>query len=140
MLLGLCLCYVLMQTFAIPGTLTLSLLSGALYGVKRGWLLVAGAPAASTLFGCLHPRFGRAGLGCLWEGKGYEWRRACVDGKCASRQTRHKCSGGMLPAWSTDGVFQGTLGPHYLHCKQWSRRLLAGVPSCREGYELVGPK
>ncbi len=43
-LAGLCLCYVLMQTFAIPGTLTLSLLSGALYGVKRGWLLVAGMP------------------------------------------------------------------------------------------------
>ncbi len=39
---GLCLSYVLMQTFAIPGTLTLSILSGALYGVRRGWLLVAG--------------------------------------------------------------------------------------------------
>ena len=42
-LAGLCLCYVLMQTFAIPGTLALSVLSGALYGVKRGSLLVAGA-------------------------------------------------------------------------------------------------
>lgn len=40
---GICLCYLLMQTFAIPGTLGLSILCGALYGVKWGWLLVAGA-------------------------------------------------------------------------------------------------
>ncbi|GAB4817853.1 hypothetical protein N2152v2_004899 [Parachlorella kessleri] len=46
---GLCLSYVLMQTFAIPGTLTLSILSGALYGVRRGWLLVA---AVSTVGAC----------------------------------------------------------------------------------------
>lgn len=34
--------YVCMQTFAVPGTLSLSLLSGALYGPVHGLLLVSG--------------------------------------------------------------------------------------------------
>lgn len=34
--------YVFMQMFAIPGTASLSLLSGALFGPFRGLLLVAG--------------------------------------------------------------------------------------------------
>ena len=34
--------YVCMQTFAVPGTLSLSLLSGALYGTIHGLLLVSG--------------------------------------------------------------------------------------------------
>lgn len=33
--------YLGMQTFAIPGTLSLSLLAGALYGSLRGWLVVS---------------------------------------------------------------------------------------------------
>lgn len=40
--LGFCLVYVCMQTFAVPGTLSLSLLSGALYGTLPGLLLVSG--------------------------------------------------------------------------------------------------
>ena len=39
--------YVFMQTFAIPGTVSLSLLSGALFGIVRGLLLVAGHPSDS---------------------------------------------------------------------------------------------
>jgi uncharacterized membrane protein YdjX (TVP38/TMEM64 family) len=38
---GFCMLYILMMTFAIPGTLSLSLLAGALYGVRYGLLLVA---------------------------------------------------------------------------------------------------
>ena len=34
--------YIFMQTFAVPGTVSLSLLSGALFGIVRGLLLVAG--------------------------------------------------------------------------------------------------
>ncbi len=34
--------YIFMQTFAVPGTLSLSLLSGALYGTLPGLLLVSG--------------------------------------------------------------------------------------------------
>lgn len=34
--------YVCMQTFAVPGTLSLSLLSGAMYGTLTGLLLVSG--------------------------------------------------------------------------------------------------
>jgi uncharacterized membrane protein YdjX (TVP38/TMEM64 family) len=41
--------YTIMQTFAIPGTISLSLLSGALYGSTRGFLLVA---AVSTAGAC----------------------------------------------------------------------------------------
>lgn len=47
--LGFCACYILMQTFALPGTLTLSLLGGALYGVTKGSMLVS---VISTLGSC----------------------------------------------------------------------------------------
>ena len=39
---GYCMAYVFMQTFAVPGTLSLSLLGGALYGTVPGLLLVSG--------------------------------------------------------------------------------------------------
>lgn len=48
-LVGLCAGYVLMQTFAVPGTLALSVLSGALYGPRLGWLLVAAVSTAGAL-------------------------------------------------------------------------------------------
>lgn len=48
-LAGYCGAYLLMQTFAIPGTIMLSLLAGGLYGVWRGGALVA---AVSTLGSC----------------------------------------------------------------------------------------
>ena len=44
---GFCGVYILMQSLAIPGTLMLSLLGGGLYGLWRGWLLVAGADGAA---------------------------------------------------------------------------------------------
>lgn len=47
-LIGWTLVYVFMQMFAIPGTVSLSLLSGALFGTLRGLVLVAGA-AISTV-------------------------------------------------------------------------------------------
>jgi hypothetical protein len=34
--------YLYMQTFAIPGTLSLSILAGAIYGCYKGLLLVTG--------------------------------------------------------------------------------------------------
>ena len=40
--IGYCMVYLFMQTFAVPGTLSLSLLSGALYGTLPGLLLVSG--------------------------------------------------------------------------------------------------
>ncbi|KAK9838646.1 hypothetical protein WJX74_000581 [Apatococcus lobatus] len=45
----LCLLYIFMQTFAIPGTLTLSLMAGALLGVPKGLALVS---AISTVGSC----------------------------------------------------------------------------------------
>ena len=42
MLAGFCIAYVFMQAFAVPGTLSLSLLAGALFGATRGLVLVAG--------------------------------------------------------------------------------------------------
>lgn len=47
LLAGYTMVYVFMQTFAIPGTVSLSLLSGALFGILRGLLLVAGPHSAS---------------------------------------------------------------------------------------------
>ena len=45
---GYCGAYLLMQTFAIPGTIMLSLLAGGLYGVWRGCLLVAAVSTAGS--------------------------------------------------------------------------------------------
>ena len=46
--------YVCMQTFAVPGTLSLSLLAGALYGTLRGLLLVSGKDAVAPHSCSLH--------------------------------------------------------------------------------------
>lgn len=40
--LGICLLYIMMQTFAIPGTLSMTLLSGAVFGTMKGLILVTG--------------------------------------------------------------------------------------------------
>ncbi|WIA10339.1 hypothetical protein OEZ85_010531 [Tetradesmus obliquus] len=45
---GILMLYSIMQTFAIPGTISLSLLSGALYGSTRGFLLVAAVSTAGS--------------------------------------------------------------------------------------------
>ena len=50
LLAGYTMVYVFMQTFAVPGTLSLSLLSGALFGIVRGLLLVAGYQSASPAY------------------------------------------------------------------------------------------
>ena len=44
--------YVSMQTFALPGTIYLSLLSGALFGVWRGLALVSGKSCALPKHSC----------------------------------------------------------------------------------------
>lgn len=55
MLAGFCIAYIFMQAFAVPGTLSLSLLAGALFGATRGLLLVAGAhPTGSVLHALRH--------------------------------------------------------------------------------------
>jgi hypothetical protein len=50
--------YIFMQMFAIPGTVSLSLLSGALFGPLKGLLLVAGMspPQASLYMTDIMPR------------------------------------------------------------------------------------
>lgn len=47
-LAGFCATYILMQTFAIPGTIMLSLLAGGLYGPVRGAVLVAAVSTAGS--------------------------------------------------------------------------------------------
>lgn len=47
-LAGYCAAYVLMQTFAVPGTIMLSLLAGGLYGTWRGAALVAVVSTAGS--------------------------------------------------------------------------------------------
>ena len=49
LLVGYAMVYIFMQTFAIPGTVSLSLLSGALFGVARGLILVAGSSLHSII-------------------------------------------------------------------------------------------
>ena len=46
--IGYCMAYVFMQTFAVPGTLSLSLLAGALYGTVSGLLLVSGGTCTNA--------------------------------------------------------------------------------------------
>ncbi|XP_058091266.1 uncharacterized membrane protein At4g09580-like [Magnolia sinica] len=69
-MLGYCSTYIFMQTFMIPGTIFMSLLAGALFGVIKGFLLViftATAGASSCYF--LSKLFGRP-LACwLWPEK-----------------------------------------------------------------------
>lgn len=54
--LGICLVYVMMQTFAVPGTLSLSILSGAVLGLGPGLTLVTGKRKIQiNLSTCLRP-------------------------------------------------------------------------------------
>ncbi|KDP43353.1 hypothetical protein JCGZ_25458 [Jatropha curcas] len=69
-ILGYCSTYIFMQTFMIPGTIFMSLLAGALFGVIRGLLLVvfnATAGASSCFF--LSKLIGRPIVNWLWPDK-----------------------------------------------------------------------
>ncbi|CAH9061414.1 unnamed protein product [Cuscuta epithymum] len=69
-ILGYCSTYVFMQTFMIPGTIFMSLLAGALFGVLRGLFLVvfnATAGASSCYF--LSKLLGRPIVTSLWPDK-----------------------------------------------------------------------
>ncbi|KAI5313169.1 PREDICTED: transmembrane [Prunus dulcis] len=69
-ILGYCSTYIFMQTFMIPGTIFMSLLAGALFGVMRGLLLVvfnATAGASSCFF--LSKLIGRPLVSWLWPEK-----------------------------------------------------------------------
>lgn len=62
--------YVIMQTFAIPGTISLSLLCGALYGSTRGFFLIALiSTLGSTACYCMSWCFGRPIAHAIWKGK-----------------------------------------------------------------------
>ncbi|KAM1686463.1 hypothetical protein FF1_034289 [Malus domestica] len=66
-ILGYCSTYIFMQTFMIPGTIFMSLLAGALFGVIRGLILVvcnATAGASSCFF--LSKLIGRPLVSWLW--------------------------------------------------------------------------
>ncbi|KAJ6360690.1 hypothetical protein OIU77_004663 [Salix suchowensis] len=68
--LGYCSTYIFMQTFMIPGTIFMSLLAGALFGVVRGLFLVvfnATAGASSCFF--LSKLIGRPLVNWLWPEK-----------------------------------------------------------------------
>jgi len=69
-LVGYCVVYIFMQTFMIPGTVFMSLLAGALFGVFKGVALVvfsATAGASSCYF--LSKLIGRPLLSSLWPDK-----------------------------------------------------------------------
>ncbi|KAF8404220.1 hypothetical protein HHK36_009102 [Tetracentron sinense] len=69
-ILGYCSTYIFMQTFMIPGTIFMSLLAGALFGVIRGLLLVvfnATSGASSCYF--LSKLIGRPLVSWLWPEK-----------------------------------------------------------------------
>ncbi|CAL1409986.1 unnamed protein product [Linum trigynum] len=69
-ILGYCSTYIFMQTFMIPGTIFMSLLAGALFGVIRGLFLVvfnATAGASSCFF--LSKLIGRPLVSWLWPEK-----------------------------------------------------------------------
>lgn len=69
-LIGYCMVYIFMQTFMIPGTVFMSLLAGALFGVFKGVALVvftATAGASSCYF--LSKMIGRPIVFCLWPEK-----------------------------------------------------------------------
>ncbi|VVB12692.1 unnamed protein product [Arabis nemorensis] len=69
-LFGYCLVYIFMQTFMIPGTVFMSLLAGALFGVYKGMALVvstATAGASSCYF--LSKLIGRPLILSLWPDK-----------------------------------------------------------------------
>ncbi|GJV11293.1 uncharacterized membrane protein-like protein [Tanacetum coccineum] len=69
-ILGYCSTYIFMQTFMIPGTIFMSLLAGALFGVIKGIFLVvfnSTAGASSCFF--LSKLIGRPIVYWLWPGK-----------------------------------------------------------------------
>ncbi|PWA50455.1 SNARE associated Golgi protein [Artemisia annua] len=69
-ILGYCSTYIFMQTFMIPGTIFMSLLAGALFGVIKGIFLVvfnSTAGASSCFF--LSKLIGRPVVYWLWPGK-----------------------------------------------------------------------
>jgi uncharacterized membrane protein YdjX (TVP38/TMEM64 family) len=69
-LVGYCVVYIFMQTFMIPGTVFMSLLAGALFGVLKGVALVvftATAGASSCYF--LSKLIGRPLVFSLWPDK-----------------------------------------------------------------------
>ncbi|KAF5190514.1 Transmembrane protein 41b [Thalictrum thalictroides] len=69
-ILGYCSTYIFMQTFMIPGTIFMSLLAGALFGVMRGLAMVvlnATAGASSCYF--LSKLIGRPLVSWLWPEK-----------------------------------------------------------------------
>ncbi|CAA0809899.1 Uncharacterized membrane protein, partial [Striga hermonthica] len=69
-ILGYCSTYIFMQTFMIPGTVFMSLLAGALFGVVRGLFLVvfnATAGASSCYF--LSKLIGRPVVNWIWPEK-----------------------------------------------------------------------
>ncbi|KAJ7953436.1 SNARE associated Golgi protein family [Quillaja saponaria] len=69
-LVGYCTVYIFMQTFMIPGTVFMSLLAGALFGVFKGVALVvfnATAGASSCYF--LSKLIGRPIVFCIWPDK-----------------------------------------------------------------------
>lgn len=69
-ILGYCATYIFMQTFMIPGTIFMSLLAGALFGVIKGIFLVvfnATAGASSCYF--LSKLIGRPIVSYLWPEK-----------------------------------------------------------------------
>ncbi|KAL0022440.1 hypothetical protein WJX79_000626 [Trebouxia sp. C0005] len=68
--IGYCLVYIFMQTFAVPGTLSLSLLSGALYGALPGLLLVSviSTMGATACYG-MSWACGKALVYALWPDK-----------------------------------------------------------------------
>lgn len=69
-ILGYCSVYIFMQTFMIPGTIFMSLLAGALFGVFRGLLLVVfNATAGASCCYFLSKLIGRPIVNWLWPEK-----------------------------------------------------------------------
>lgn len=69
-ILGYCSVYIFMQTFMIPGTIFMSLLAGALFGVFRGLLLVVfNATAGASCCYFLSKLIGRPIVSWLWPEK-----------------------------------------------------------------------
>lgn len=68
--LGYCATYIFMQTFMIPGTIFMSLLAGALFGVFKGVVLVVfNATAGATSCFFLSKLIGRPLITWLWPDK-----------------------------------------------------------------------
>ncbi|KAH0938366.1 hypothetical protein HID58_005827 [Brassica napus] len=68
--LGYCATYIFMQTFMIPGTIFMSLLAGALFGVVKGVVLVVcNATAGATSCFFLSKLIGRPLITWLWPDK-----------------------------------------------------------------------